>query len=205
MNDAVLPPVPPQAPRFTNRFWPWLMRGLLRLSGWRLLGELPDCPKLIIIGAPHSSYWDGVWGLMMKVALRLDIKIMIKREVLDSPLGFLLRPLGMIGINRKAALNVVGQMVRRFADHPRMWLGITPEGTRKHVVHWKSGFLRIAREAEVPILPVFLDYPTRTFTLGTLQYATDDPDADMARIRALFRGYRGKHRNTEQAQPEQDV
>ena len=197
MSGAVLPPVPPQAPRFTNRFWPWLMRGLLRLSGWRLLGELPDCPKLIIIGAPHSSYWDGVWGLMMKVALRLDIKIMIKREVLDSPLGLILRPLGMIGINRKAALNVVGQMVRRFADHPRMWLGITPEGTRKHVKLWKSGFLRIAREAEVPILPVFLDYPTKTFTLGTLQYATDDPDADMARIRALFRGYRGKHRNTE--------
>jgi 1-acyl-sn-glycerol-3-phosphate acyltransferase len=122
---------------------------------------------------------------------------MIKREVLDSPLGLVLRPLGMIGINRKAALNVVGQMVRRYADHPRMWLGITPEGTRKHVKLWKSGFLRIAREADVPILPVFLDYPTKTFTLGTLQYATDDPEADMVRIRALFRGYRGKHRNTE--------
>jgi 1-acyl-sn-glycerol-3-phosphate acyltransferase len=197
MSDRMLPPVPPQAPRLDSRFWPWLMRGLLRLSGWRLLGELPDVPKLIIIGAPHSSYWDGVWGLMIKIALGLDIKIMIKREVLDSPLGLVLRPIGMIGINRKAALNVVGQMVRRFADHPRMWLGITPEGTRKHVKHWKSGFLRIAREADVPVLPVFLDYPTKTFTLGTLQYATDDPDADMARIRALFRGYRGKHRDTE--------
>lgn len=205
MSEPILPPLPPQAPRIDSRFWPWLMRGLLRLSGWRLLGELPDVPKLIIIGAPHSSYWDGVWGLMMKIALGADIKVMIKREVLDSPLGLILRPLGMIGINRKAALNVVGQMVRRFADHPRMWLGITPEGTRKHVTHWKSGFLRIAREAEVPILPVFLDYPTKTFTLGTPQYATDDPDADMARIRALFRGYRGKHRNTEQAEPDADV
>ncbi|UGB37917.1 1-acyl-sn-glycerol-3-phosphate acyltransferase [Frateuria soli] len=205
MSDPVLPPLPPQAPRIDSRFWPWLMRGLLRLSGWRLLGDLPDVPKLIIIGAPHSSYWDGVWGLMMKIALGADIKVMIKREVLDSPLGLILRPLGMIGINRKAALNVVGQMVRRFANHPRMWLGITPEGTRKHVVHWKSGFLRIARDAGVPILPVFLDYPTKTFTLGKPQYATDDPDADMARIRALFRGYRGKHRNTEQAQPEPDL
>jgi 1-acyl-sn-glycerol-3-phosphate acyltransferase len=205
MSEPILPPLPPQAPRIDSRFWPWLMRGLLRLSGWRLLGELPDVPKLIIIGAPHPSYWDGVWGLMMKIALGADIKVMIKREVLDSPLGLILRPLGMIGINRKAALNVVGQMVRRFADHPRMWLGITPEGTRKHVTHWKSGFLRIAREADVPILPVFLDYPSKTFTLGTLQYASDDADADMARIRALFRGYRGKHRNTEQAEPDLDV
>jgi 1-acyl-sn-glycerol-3-phosphate acyltransferase len=197
MKERMLPPVPSQAPRLNSRFWPWLMRGLLRLSGWRLLGELPDLPKLIIIGAPHSSYWDGVWGLMMKLALGLDIKIMIKREVLDGPLGLILKPIGMIGIDRKAALNVVGQMVRRFADHPRMWLGITPEGTRKHVTHWKSGFLRIAHEAGVPILPVFLDYPSRTFTLGAPLYASGDHDADMARIRALFHGYRGKHRNTE--------
>jgi 1-acyl-sn-glycerol-3-phosphate acyltransferase len=197
VREPILPSVPPQVPRLHSRFWPWLMRGVLRLSGWRLLGELPDVPKLIIIGAPHSSYWDGVWGLIMKVALGADIKVMIKREVLDSPLGWILRPLGLIGINRKAAINVVGQMVRRFADHPRMWLGITPEGTRKHVKHWKSGFLRIAREAEVPILPVFLDYPTKTFTLGVPIRATDDAEADMAAIRALFRGYRGKHRNTE--------
>lgn len=197
MSGRMLPPVPPQAPRLNSRFWPWLMRALLRLSGWRLLGELPDAPKLIIIGAPHSSYWDGVWGLMMKIGLGLDIKIMIKREVLDGPLGVILKPIGMIGVNRKAALNVVGQMVQRFAQSERLWLGITPEGTRKHVMHWKSGFLRIAREAGVPILPVFIDYPSKTFTLGTALYATEDADADMLRIRALFRGYHGKHRDAE--------
>jgi 1-acyl-sn-glycerol-3-phosphate acyltransferase len=197
MSPAILPPVPPQAPRLNSRFWPWLMRGILRLSGWRLLGSLPDVPKLIIIGAPHSSYWDGVWGLLMKIGLGIDVNIMIKREVLDGPLGLVLRPIGMIPINRSAALNVVGQMVQRFGERERMWLGITPEGTRKRVQHWKSGFLRIAREAGVPILPVFIDYPSRTFTLGPLQRATDDHEADMARIRALFRGYRGKHRDTE--------
>nr|WP_239537557.1 1-acyl-sn-glycerol-3-phosphate acyltransferase [Dyella mobilis] len=170
---------------------------MLRLSGWRLLGQLPDLPKLIIIGAPHSSYWDGVWGLMMKIGLGANINVMIKREVLDGPLGIILRPVGMIPINRSAALNVVGQMVKRFAEYERMWLGITPEGTRKHVKHWKSGFLRIAREANVPIQTVFIDYPSKTFTLGPLVHASDDPDADMATIRAMFRPYRGKHRNTE--------
>jgi 1-acyl-sn-glycerol-3-phosphate acyltransferase len=133
----------------------------------------------------------------MKVALGININIMIKREVLEGPLGIILRPIGMIPINRKAALNVVGQMVKRFDEQERMWLGITPEGTRKHVTHWKSGFLRIAREANVPIQPVFIDYPSKTFTLGPLIHASDDPDADMAAIRALFRPYRGKHRNTE--------
>jgi 1-acyl-sn-glycerol-3-phosphate acyltransferase len=173
------------------------MRGLLRLSGWRLLGQLPDLPKLIIIGAPHSSYWDGVWGLMMKIGLGVNINIMIKREVLEGPLGIILRPIGLIPINRGLALNVVGQMVQRFEEHERMWLGITPEGTRKRVQQWKSGFLRIAHEANVPIQTLFIDYPSKTFTLGPLVRATDDPDADMLSIRALFRPYQGKFRNTE--------
>jgi 1-acyl-sn-glycerol-3-phosphate acyltransferase len=173
------------------------MRGLLRLSGWRLVGQLPDEPKLILIGAPHSSYWDGVWGLMMKIALGINVNIMIKREVLEGPLGVILRPIGMIPINRSAALNVVDQMVQRFREKDRMWLGITPEGTRKHVKQWKSGFLRIARDAGVPILPVFIDYPSKCFTLGPPVRASDDPDADMAAIRAMFRPYRGKYRNTE--------
>lgn len=197
MSDPVLPPIPPQAPKLNSRFWPWLMRSLLRLSGWRLLGQLPDVPKVIIIGAPHSSYWDGIWGLMMKIGLGININVMIKREVLDGPLGIILRPIGMIPINRSAALNVVGQMVERFRTHEKMWLGITPEGTRKKVQQWKSGFLRIANEAHVPIQPVFIDYPTKTFTLGPLVHASDNPEADMASIRALFRPYRGKHRNTE--------
>jgi 1-acyl-sn-glycerol-3-phosphate acyltransferase len=197
VNESVLPAVPAQAPALNSRFWPWLMRSLLKLSGWRLLGQLPDVPKLILIGAPHSSYWDGVWGLMMKIGLGININIMIKREVLEGPLGVILRPIGMIPINRSAALNVVGQMVKRFQEHERMWLGITPEGTRKRVKQWKSGFLRIAREANVPIQTLFIDYPSKTFTLGPLVQASDDPDADMATIRALFKPYRGKHRNTE--------
>jgi 1-acyl-sn-glycerol-3-phosphate acyltransferase len=197
VSEPILPPVPSQAPKLNSRFWPWLMRSLLRLSGWRLLGQLPDVPKLIIIGAPHSSYWDGVWGLMMKIGLGVNINIMIKREVLDGPLGIILRPIGLIPINRSAALNVVGQMVERFRTHEKMWLGITPEGTRKKVTQWKSGFLRIANEAHVPILPVFIDYPTKTFTLGPLVHISGDSDADMESIRAMFRPYRGKHRNTE--------
>nr|WP_240734105.1 1-acyl-sn-glycerol-3-phosphate acyltransferase [Dyella soli] len=191
----MLPPTPPEAPRLNSRFWPWLARTLLRLSGWRLLGELPNLPKLILIGAPHSSYWDGYYGLLMKIGLGVDINIMVKREVMDGPLGIILRPIGLIPINRSAALNVVDQMVQRFAEKDRMWLGITPEGTRKKVVHWKSGFLRIAEKANVPILTIFIDYPSKTFTFGPVVHATDDHDGDMAKIREMFTPYRGKHRN----------
>ncbi len=194
MSDPILPDMPPQAPRVRRGLFSHLCHLILRLSGWRLLGTLPDVPKLILIGAPHSSYWDGVWGLMIKVALGLDINIMIKKEVMDGPLGPLLRRFGLIPIDRKAAIGVVGQMLHRFNGREHMWLGITPEGTRKKVERWKSGFARIADAAHVPIQPVMIDYPSKTFTLGELQTTTGDLDADVVRIRALFKDARGKHR-----------
>lgn len=195
MSAPVVPPLPPQAPMRRSRFGSALARALLRLCGWRLAGEFPDVPRLVVIGAPHSSYWDGVLGLLMKVALGADIGIMIKRELLDGPLGMLLRPLGAVPIDRSAATDVVTQMAARFATLPRMWLAITPEGTRKPVTRWKSGFVRIARAAEVPILPVFFDYPHKRFVLGEPVMPSGDDAADMTRIRGLFAGCRGRHRS----------
>jgi 1-acyl-sn-glycerol-3-phosphate acyltransferase len=100
----------------------------------------------------------------------------------------------MVPIDRKAATDAVGQMVARFATRDKMWLGIAPEGTSKPVEQWKSGFLRIARKAGVPIVPIFINYPTKTFTVGALIETTGDTEADMTRIRAMFAGYKGKHR-----------
>ncbi len=195
MNEPLLPDLPPQAPRTRRGLLSRVCRLILQWTGWRLRGRFPDEPRLIIIGVPHSSNWDGILGLLMKIALGVDIRIMIKKELIDSPLGPLLRRLGMIGIDRKAAIGVVGQMHQQFTTHERLWLGITPEGTRKQVKRWKSGFLRIAHAADVPIVPLCIDYPSKTFTLGELQYASGDVDADLDRIRALFAGCRGRHRN----------
>lgn len=186
--------LPPNVPALPDSWWKRFCRWAIGLSGWRIVGELPDLPKVVLIGAPHSSNWDGVWGLLMKSAIGLDLGVMIKREALNGPFGPMVRRLGMIPIDRSAAMNVVDQMVERFATHDKMWLGIAPEGTRKPVMQWKSGFLRIARAAGVPIQPVFIDYPTKTFTFGPLVQTTADTDADLAAIRALFQGYRGKHR-----------
>lgn len=192
--SGVPSPLPPNVPSLPDSWWKRFSRWAIDLAGWRIVGELPNLPKIILIGAPHSSYWDGVWGLLMKSAMGLDLGVMIKREVLNGPFGPIVRRLGMIPIDRGAATDVVGQMIERFAIHEKMWLGIAPEGTRKPVKQWKSGFLRISRASGIPIQPVFIDYPTKTFTLGPLVTATDDLDADMTRIRAMFTGYRGKHR-----------
>lgn len=167
---------------------------LLRLCGWKLVGQFPDIPKLVFVAAPHSSWWDGVWGLMFKVAVGLNASFMAKRELFRGPLGWLLRRLGGIPIERSAAHGVVEQMVDRFAANDRLWLGIAAEGTRKAVTKWKSGFWQIAREAGVPVLTVYFHYPDKTIGIGPVFELTDDRDADIARIREFYRPWQGKNR-----------
>jgi 1-acyl-sn-glycerol-3-phosphate acyltransferase len=181
-------------PQFPDRMWRHAFRACVDTSGWRLEGELPDVPKLVLIVAPHSSWWDGIWGLLFKIALGADVTFMAKRELFRWPLGGLLRTLGGVPIERAAATDVVGQMVERFRASERLWLGIEPEGTRKAVSKWKSGFWHIAHQAGVPILPGYFDYPRKVIGLGPLFTPGDDKDADIATLRAFYAPFKGKHR-----------
>jgi len=191
------PVVPPNVPHFGGpSFAGPICRWLFARCGWRIVGELPAVPKLVAIAAPHSTNWDVIWGLLFKVGMRLDIHFIAKREAFFWPVGPVLRNVGAIAIDRKAAHGVVGAMRREFETRERFWLAIAPEGTRKKVETWKSGFWRIAREAGVPIMPAYFHYPEKTIGLGPLFYPTDDLDADMARIREFYRPWQGKNRGT---------
>jgi len=172
-----------------------LCRWILRGAGWSLDGEFPDSSRLVLIVAPHSSWWDGIWGLLMKVAIGADIRFMAKKELFRPPLAGILRRLGGMPIDRGATTGVVEQMTDQFDHHQSLWLGVAPEGTRKAVKRWKSGFWRIAHDADVPILPVAFDYPSRMIVLGSVLHTSADMDADLARLRAFYAPFRGKHRD----------
>ena len=197
-SDDIVPRLPPNAPRVPRGgFARWFGRTLLRLGGWRIVGEFPDIPKLVLIGAPHSSNWDGVWGFAAKLALGLDIRILGKHQLFWWPLGPLLRRIGVIAINRDAAHGVVDQLAERIRREERMWLGIAPEGTRRKVDRWKTGFWKIARAADVPVLPAYFDYPEKVIGIGPPFVLGDDMAADIARIRAWYRPWRGRHHNVD--------
>ncbi|MBW3551416.1 MAG: 1-acyl-sn-glycerol-3-phosphate acyltransferase [Proteobacteria bacterium] len=104
-----------------------------------MVGAFPDIPKLVLIGAPHSSNWDGVWGFAAKMALGLDIRILGKDSLFRVPwLGWLLRRFGVIPVDRSAPHGVVEQMAALIHGVDRLWLGLAPEGTRRPVERWKS-------------------------------------------------------------------
>jgi 1-acyl-sn-glycerol-3-phosphate acyltransferase len=192
----LVPELPPRAPRTSNPAGRLLGRTILWLGGWRFVGDFPDVDKLVIIAAPHSSGMDAVWGLAAKIAMGLRITIMAKKELFWFPLGPFLRLFGAIPVDREAALGVVGAVTERFEQQQKMWYVLAPEGTRKHVTKWKSGFWHIARGAGVPVQCAYFHYPEKVIGLGRVFEMTSDLNADMARVREFYRPWVGKHRGT---------
>lgn len=188
--------LPPQAPRRGNAFSRALGRALLRLGGWRVVGQFPDTRHLVILAAPHSSAWDGFWGLAAMLALGVNIHFMAKAELFNGPLGWLLRLLGGVPVNRSQAQGVVEQAVAHLRGEAPFWLLLAPEGTRRRVEHWKSGFWHIARQAGVPVLCAYFHYPEKIMGLGRVFEPGPDQAADMAAVRAYYQPFVGKHRDT---------
>lgn len=154
--------------------------------GWRFDGDIPDLAKMVVIVAPHSSNWDFIVGVAAKLALRLRVKYLGKDALFRFPLGILMRHLGGIPVDRSTANDVVTSVVEQFTRRTRMLLAIAPEGTRKPVDRWRTGFYHIARGAGVPILPVGLDWGSRTIRLGELFFPTGSLEADLPALRDRF-------------------
>lgn len=188
--------LPANVPQYLPSLFAALCRGALRVLGWRLVGEFPDVAKLVLIAAPHSSNWDAIIGLLFKVGIRLQVRFIGKREAFVWPLGPILRALGGIPIDRSAAHGVVETVQHQFATHERFWFALAPEGTRKQVHKWKSGFWHIARAAGVPILPVYFHYPEKVIGVGPLFQTSADLEGDMAKIREFYKPWQGKNRGT---------
>lgn len=191
-----VPEPPPNAPRSGSALSRWFGRTILQLGGWTIVGNFPDVPRLVLLAAPHSSGWDAVWGLAAKLAMGVDISFMGKAELFRGPLGWLLRRLGGIPVNRARAHGAVQQASASLRSRERMWFVLAPEGTRKRVEHWRSGFWHIARAADVPVFCAWFHYPDRSIGLGQLFHMTGDLDADMTRIREYYQPFVGKHRGT---------
>ncbi|NNF40586.1 MAG: acyltransferase [Woeseiaceae bacterium] len=170
-----------------------LARLLLRIGGWTAVGEMPDVPKGVVIAAPHTSNWDGVWALIYKVAIGAEIHFFAKQSLFWFPLGTLLRSLGGIPLDRSRAGSAVQHAIDLFNQQDRFFFGLAPEGTRKLMPGWKSGFYRIAAGARVPVFMGFLDYRHKRVGIGDRVDLSGDPEADLAVFREFYKDIQGQH------------
>lgn len=184
---------------FTTPVVNTLLRGFsvafLRLSGWKVEGQLPpEAAKSVFIAAPHTSNWDLPYTLMVAFALRLNPYWMGKHTIFKAPFGPVMRWLGGIAVNREQANNLVAAsaLAIREADGP-VQLIVPPEGTRSKTRYWKTGFYYIAQTAGVPIVMAYMDYASKRSGLGPLFRPTGDVDADMAAIKAFYAPFKGRN------------
>ena len=173
--------------RALGRLW-------LRLFGWTL-GPLPPevPPRFVFVAAPHTSGWDLPFMLATAYALGIPISWFGKHTLFRPGLGRLMRALGGIPIEREASHDVVRRTAEMFRSAERLVLAVPPEGTRRKVEYWRSGFYHIALAGGVPIGLGFLDYGRKVCGLGLLIVPTGDVRRDMEAIRAFYRDIRGKH------------
>ena len=159
---------------------------VLRLTGWKPVGALSPDAGYVIIGAPHTSNWDFLFGIAYLFSSGINFCWMGKDSLFRAPWGFFFRRLGGIAVNRSVSGNQVASAIRVFRDNPRTAMVLTPEGTRKKVSHWRTGFYYIAQGAGVPVILGFINYKKRMLGFGPSMQLTGDMKIDMEKIRAFY-------------------
>ena len=178
----------PAVPRRGNRFTRWLGRRVLAAIGLKVTGELPNFPKMMVIGAPHTSNWDGVMAIGMALALSIDVRVVAKQALFRWPFAGLLRWMGVIGIDRNAAGGVVGELTQLYNDADQLYICMSPEGTRGGATTWKTGFHRIALAAEVPVLVLVFDWGRGRIDVADWFQPSEDIEADLDRVLSNYHG-----------------
>jgi 1-acyl-sn-glycerol-3-phosphate acyltransferase len=169
-----------------------LARLALRVAGWRLCFDGLPARQGVIIVYPHTSNWDFVVGAGAMFALDLRLTFIGKHTLFHWPLGALMRWMGGIPVDRSSPHGAVSDAVAAFDRVSQRVLAIAPEGTRKRVERFRSGFLNIARGARVPVLLATLDWERRCVRLGPLFDPSQDLEADLRRVEAFFATVKGR-------------
>lgn len=167
-----------------------IIRGLallfLKVCGWRREGVLPDLPRYVMIAAPHTSNWDFPFTMAIAFAYRLKICWLGKHTLFRRPFGPFFRWFGGIPIDRTKSSDTVSQAIQAFREKAKIVMLISPEGTRKKVRAWKTGFYHIAMGANVPVSLAFLDYMKKVGGIGPLVRLSGNLELDMAAIRDFY-------------------
>lgn len=166
-------------------------RKILSLWGWQLIGKPPELRKYVVIIAPHTSNWDFFIFLLVKFSFQLRVNFIGKHTIFIGPIGWLLRKIGGIPVNRSKNKNVVDAIVDSFRENDDMIFALSPEGTRSYKDHWKTGFYHIALNADVPIQTCFLDADTRTIGFGPLINLSGDITNDLKIISEIYADKKG--------------
>ena len=174
-------------------FKKWFGRNYLKMRGFTFEGQFPEgVKKSIVICAPHTCIEDFVIGRCFFWMEGRQVKFLIKKEFFKPGLGWLLKRIGGIPVDRSKGNNMVVKTAKVFHQYDELTIVITPEGTRKRVEKWKRGFYYIAELAQVPVVLGFIDFKTKRCGYGPSFIPSGDFDKDWPMLENFYRGMQGK-------------
>lgn len=166
---------------------------LIGLFGWKIDKHTPEgVKKCVVVMGPHTSNWDFVIGKIAFAKYKVNGKFLIKKDLFFFPLGFILKAMGGIPVDRKKTNNMTDQAVEIFNKHDKIFMVFTPEGTRSYNDKWKKGFYYIAQAANVPIYIGYIDYKKKIGGFHSLFEPTGDVEADIAYLKKVLSQYSGR-------------
>jgi 1-acyl-sn-glycerol-3-phosphate acyltransferase len=167
----------------------------LKLMGWKIKGDVPrHLDKYLIVVAPHSSNWDFIIGLFVRSILKFKSYYLAKSQLFKRPWGWLFRGLGGYPVDRNSSHNLVDQVVDLINKNNYFVLAITPEGTRKNVSRWKTGFYYIAQKSMVPLVFASIDYLKKEVEFNPPYYITGNRKEDETFVNKIYSTISGKNR-----------
>lgn len=163
------------------------------LFGWKTVGLCPtDIKKYVLVGAPHTHWQDFLLGLAIKLTQKVPSNFIGKASLFKPPFGFFFRMLGGTPIDRSKSTNKVEAIINIFNSRDQFILALSPEGTRKRVDNWKTGFYHIAKGANVPLVLMTFDFGNKQVKISEPYYLTDNMEKDLEFIYNFYRGVKGK-------------
>ena len=172
-----------------------ISENILKLFGWKLIGDFPEIKKSVVVMAPHTSNWDFAIGRLYLNAIGISNNTLMKKELFVFPLSIILKSLGAIPIDRaNKSINVVDQAAEMFNNREKLNLFVAAEGTRKKAVRWKKGFYHISKKANVPIVVSFIDYEKKEIGIkGIVNNEVKEIDEVMKELRVHYKDVTPKY------------
>ena len=157
------------------------------MIGWKIVGDVPwHEKKYIIVVAPHTTNLDFIIGIMVRGIVGFDSKFLGKKSLFKPPFGWFFKMMGGYPVDRSKSTNLVDQVVDIYNNHERFVVALAPEGTRKEVGDWKTGFYYIADNAQIPIVRAKIDWKKKEVTFYEPLMTTGDIDSDLPKIKEVY-------------------
>ena len=163
----------------------------INISGWTIKGMVPDEERIVIIAAPHTSNWDFVLAMLAIFGLNIKLRWLGKHSIFKPGFKNFFKWLGGIPVYRDNPSNLIDNVVKIVKKEKSIVIAMTPEGTRKKVKRWKTGFLRIAKQTHSKILLISIDAPTKSIEIGNIFNPTGNSEDDLAFIQKYYSSFRG--------------